>query len=135
MEVQLLMPNLASDHPKRVLLVDRSDDSRDVLRTVLERRGVEIYEAPSAHTGLEMLRQHHPDVIVLDLEAEAANDATVRAAYDNERASNPAEMVILGNLRQDQQATDQHIVRKPYHYGPLIQKIEQLVGQATAACQ
>lgn len=135
MEVQLLMPNLASDHPKRVLLVDQSDDSRDVLRTVLERRGVEIFEAPTARTGLEMLRQHHPDVIVLDLEAEAANDVTVRAAYDNERASNRAEMVILGNLRQDQQTADQHIVRKPYHYGPLIQKIEQLVGQATAACQ
>lgn len=134
MEVQLQMPNLALNHPglghpKRVLLVDKSDDSRDVIRTVLERRGVEIYEAPSARTGLELLREHRPDVVVLDLEADAAEDAQVRAAYDSELASNSAEMVILGNLRQDQLPTGKHVVRKPYHYGPLIQKIEQLVQQ------
>lgn len=138
MEVQLQMPDLALDHPavshpRRVLLVDRSDDSRDVIRTVLERRGVEILEAPSARTGLELLRRHRPDVVVLDLEAEAADDLQVRAAYDNELASNQAEMVILGNLREDQSCPDKHVLRKPYHYGPLIQMIEHLVRQSAVA--
>ena len=77
-----------------------------------------------------MLRQHRPDVVVLDLEAEAAEDVQIRAAYDSELASNPAEMVILGNLRQEQLPSDRHVVRKPYHYGPLIKKIERLVRQS-----
>ncbi len=138
MEVQLQMPDLAPDHTplrhaKRVLIVDRSDDSRDVIRTILERRGVEIYEALSARAGLEIVRQQRPDVIVLDLETDAADDVQVQAAYDDELATNKAEMVILGNLRRDQFHADRHLVRKPYHYGALIEKIEQLVSPGTAA--
>ncbi len=138
MEVQLKMPDLALDqsqptHSRRVLIVDQSDDSRDVIRMALERRGVEIFEAPSAQAGLEMLRLHRPDVVVLDLESEAAEDAQVCAAYDSELESHCAEMVILGNLRRDRRTTDKHVMRKPYHYGPLIQKIEQLVSQPSNA--
>ncbi len=137
MEVQLQMSNSVWDyaktgHTRRVLLVDQSADSRDVIRTVLERRGVEIFEAPSARSGLEILRQCHPDVVVLDLETDAAEDADIRDAYDDELSSHHAEMVILGNLRQDERTGDQHVVRKPYHYGPLIQKIEQLVQRRCA---
>lgn len=126
------MPNLAFDssqrtQPKRVLLVDRSDDARDVIRTILERRGVEIIEAPSARAGLDLLKLHRPQVVVLDLETEAADDDTIRAAFDDAAAAGQAEMVILGNLRRDSPARDKHVLSKPYHYGPLIEMIEELV--------
>ncbi len=131
------MPNLAPNQtsavtPKRVLIVDQSDDSRDVIRTILERRGVTIYEAPSARAGLDILRQQRPDVIVLDLETDAADDLQVQAQYNQELAHNRAEMVILGNMQRDPLLANRHIVRKPYHYGALIEKIEQLVRQTTA---
>ncbi len=137
MEVQLQMSKSACDHPgsghaRSVLLVDQSDDSRNVIRTVLERRGVEIFETPSARRGLEILRQYHPDVVVLDLETDAADDAQIRRDYDDEAASHQVEMVILGNLRQDSSAPDKHVIRKPYHYGPLIEKIEQLAQRRCA---
>jgi PleD family two-component response regulator len=127
MEVQPRMSDQSSDQPGRVLIVDRSEESRDVFRTVLERRGVEIYEAREARQGLEILRRLRPDVVVLDLEADAADDAAIQAAYGNELASHNAEMVVLGNLRRAGLFDDTHLVRKPYHYGPLIRKIEQLV--------
>ena len=132
------MQDLAPNHaplrqPRRVLIVDQSADSRDVIRTVLERRGVEIYEALTARAGLEILRQQHPDVIVMDLETDAADDVHVQAAYDNERAANKTEMVILGNMRRDQFPADRHLVQKPYHYGALIEKIEQLASRGTCA--
>ncbi len=126
-EVQLPMPNLDIDQRKRVLIVDQSADSRHVFRTVLERRGVQILEAPGARQGLEILRQQRPEVVILDLEAEAADDAAVRAAYDTEMAEHRAELVVLGNLRRSDMTADQHVVRKPYHYGPLIRKIEELI--------
>ncbi len=135
MEVQLHMPNSTltsprSDSDKRVLLVDQSDDSRDVLRTMLERRGVEIFEAPSAQAGLELARRHRPDVVVLDLEAQAADGREVASRPDHELETQAAEIVILGNLRRGDTGSSRHVVRKPYHYGPLIQMIEQLVSQS-----
>ncbi|MFO7905157.1 MAG: response regulator [Planctomycetota bacterium] len=125
----LVSAPLQSGSHKRVLLVDQSNDSRDVIRTVLERRGMEILEASSAGAGLEMLREHRPNVVVLDADAESADNPRLRTAYDHELASNQGEIVVLGNMDRDQMGSDKHLVRKPYHYGPLIQKIERLVSQ------
>ena len=69
----------------------------------------------------------HPAVVVLDLESVAAADTSLRAAYESELTSHRAELVVLGNLRRCDVAAAQHLVRKPYHYGPLIRKIEQLI--------
>ena len=99
---------------------------------MLDRRGVEILEAPSTRAGLELFRTHKPSVIVLDWEAESARGSSSQSDWDQEMASQPAEMVILGNLRQDEQPGRRHVVRTPYHYGPLIQMIEQLVQHQSA---
>jgi PleD family two-component response regulator len=129
------MPDYVPDHRKRVLIVDPSADSRSVLRTVLERRGVRILEAFGARQGLDIVRQQRPEVVVLDWELAVAEDPSVRAAYRSELAGHGAELVILGNLRRSDLGADQHVVRKPYHYGPLIRKIEQLIEQSTDAVQ
>jgi CheY-like chemotaxis protein len=125
------MPTPSTHQPKTVLIVDQSDDSRDVLRTILARRGVGIYEAPEARQGLELLRRHRPEIVVLDLEAVAADDDEVCAAFQAEMKVRPAEMVVLGNLRDCRCSRPTHLVRKPYHYGPLIRKIEQLIERST----
>jgi CheY-like chemotaxis protein len=124
------MPDLALDQRKRVLIVDQSEDSRSVFRTALERRGVRILEAPGARQGLEIVREQRPEVVILDLESAAADDTSIRAAYARELTTHPAELVVLGNLRRCDLAADQHVVRKPYHYGPLIRKIEQLIERS-----
>lgn len=129
------MPNAlftepAAPCPKRVLLVDQSDDARDVIRTILERRGVEIFEAPTARAGLELMRPLQPHVIVLDLETPGALNNYRSSGTDQELAGQQAEIVILGNLRRDQQPSRQHVVRTPYHYGPLIQMIEELARRS-----
>ena len=113
--------------PARVLIVDRSADSRNVLRTILERSGLEILEAPGARQGLELLRHHDPAVVVLDLEAYDADNAAVRTAYESESLHRHTELVILGNFRPSNHVDDPHRVPKPYHFGPLVRKIEQLV--------
>lgn len=128
------MPRLLSDYPdsytpQRVLLVDQSDDCRDVIRTVLERRGMQILETSNAGAGLKMLREHRPHVVVLDADTEAADNPTVRTAYHRELAAIEGNMLVLGNIKRDDATSDQHQVWKPYHYGPLIERIEQLVGE------
>jgi CheY-like chemotaxis protein len=126
MEVLQLMQSSNKQCSARVLIVDESQDSRDVFRTILERRGVRMLEAPEARRGLEILREQHPEVVVLDLESCAADEAEFQTAYGAEVESTNATLVVLGNLLTDV-ASGSHVVHKPYHYGPLIRKIEQLV--------
>jgi DNA-binding NtrC family response regulator len=112
----------------RVLIVDQSRDSRDVLRTALERRGIQIIEAAEARHGAALAREYHPEVIVLDLESESADDEQVRDQFDAASRDHHANLVVLGQSRRYEQALPkERIMSKPYHYAPLVHTIEQLL--------
>lgn len=113
-----------------VVIVDDSSESREVLRAALERRGLTIFEASEARQGLSLVRRHHPHVVVLDLDATDAHEETVQAEYAAESAAADVPLVILGRAREySPKLPDDRVVAKPYHYAPLIRKIEQLVEQ------
>jgi CheY-like chemotaxis protein len=120
-------------HPS-VLIVDQSEDTREVLRAALERRGVQILEAAEARQGIDLARRHHPEVIVLDLECEAADDSDVQAEYDAEAREGTGALVVLGKARRyEDKLPSDRILPKPYHYAPLIRTIERLLDTAKAA--
>jgi DNA-binding response OmpR family regulator len=111
-----------------VLIVDPCLESREVLRTVLERRGVQIYEASEGRRGLELARRHHPGVIVMDMETVPPSDAETRAGYGAESRAHHSSLVMLASARRDTAGLpDGRVVPKPYHYGPLIRTIEELL--------
>lgn len=114
-----------------VLIVDRQEETRQVLRTVLERRGLQILEATRADHGLELARHFHPDLIVMDVELQAASAPDISAGFEAETAANDTPVILLGSVRQvsGRLATSQTLP-KPYHYGLLIRKIEELLAKA-----
>jgi len=115
------------------LIVDQSEDTREVLRAALERRGVQTLAATGARQGIQLARQHHPQVIVLDMEADSAADEHVQDQYDAESRDHDARLVVLGRTsRYHRTLPKDRIVSKPYHYAPLIRTIERLLsGSAT----
>jgi DNA-binding response OmpR family regulator len=123
------------DSQPSVLIVDHSDDTREVLQTALRRRGWRILSAGQAQAGLELARRHRPDLIVLDLELDdlGADDFSARFAEQSRTHGTP--LVMLGSGR-DQPSVgarrttlpEGELVPKPYHYGPLIRRIEELLG-------
>ncbi|MDA1049927.1 MAG: response regulator [Planctomycetota bacterium] len=122
-----------------VLIVDRSEETRDVLRTILEARGVNILEAKQGAEGLELLREQHPGVVVLDLEVDEGDSAGLRGAFEDESRRHESSLVMLGRVVNanrsegvDEMRDTRHIIEKPYHYGPLIRTIEQLLQQHEA---
>jgi len=128
-----LLTKQLSSRPKRqartVLIIDQSEDSRQVLRTALERRGFEIIETRTAGDGLELVRSCHPQLVVLDLEAVPLDDPSIRVEIDLETEISQTPIVILGNIHKNEAILPHcSIVQKPYHYGPLIRKIEQIVA-------
>ncbi|MBB6628362.1 response regulator [Nocardioides sp. KIGAM211] len=54
--------------PNRVVIVDDTEDLRDLLRLALSRGGFEVIaEAGDGREAIEVVRTHRPDVILLDL--------------------------------------------------------------------
>lgn len=123
-----MLAQQVSKRPCTVLVIDQSEDTRQVLRTALERRGIRIIETQTANDGLELVKSHHPELVVLDLEAIPADDLSLRETIDLETESRQTPVVILGNIHKNEALLPHcSVVRKPYHYGPLIRKIEQMV--------
>jgi two-component system chemotaxis response regulator CheY len=58
----------------KILVVDDEHYMRKVVRTMLMSIGVrEVYEAPDGPAGLELIRAHVPDVVILDWEMPGLN--------------------------------------------------------------
>jgi DNA-binding response OmpR family regulator len=111
------------------LVVDRCEETREVLQTVLQRSAVQILATGLPHRGLELARRHHPDLIVLDLELADPASASLGPLLEESR-QNATPVVLLGRARRGSPvcpAADR--LSKPYHYGPLIRKIEQLLNR------
>ena len=53
---------------KKILVADDRAISRELVRSVLESCGYEVYEAADGVEALEQAHQVHPDVIILDLQ-------------------------------------------------------------------
>lgn len=114
---------------RSVLIVDRSEENRTVLRTALERQGVRILEATQADQGLTMARSHLPDLIVVDLELGSIDQPTFTHDLAEANPRHQTPLIVLGSMRRPGGAasSEQH-VSKPYHYAPLIRRIESLLG-------
>lgn len=109
-----------------VLIVDGSEDTREVLRTALERRGWRTFSAAEPTEAAELARRHQPDLIVLDLELDADQTESFRETLPRDERGEGPRFILIGTARA---AFDRGIpgrwVSKPYHFAPLIRTIEE----------
>jgi CheY-like chemotaxis protein len=113
------------------MIVDDSPESRDVLSTALARRGATTPEAQRPEEAVRLAKLHKPDLIVLDTDSDQSaggrRTSELRAAA--QLSHTPID--ILGTLCPLAGGNSAgEIFAKPYHYAPLIRKIEELLGAA-----
>jgi DNA-binding NtrC family response regulator len=60
-----------------ILVIDDEQGIRDLLGTLLRRKGYDVVLAESGRKGLELFRQARPDLIVLDLKMPEMDGLTV----------------------------------------------------------
>jgi DNA-binding response OmpR family regulator len=113
-----------------VLIVDRPRESRDLLRSVLAHRGAEVLEAGGYTHGAELAADERPDLIVVDAETKPYEvDGVSAARLAAAAARNACPIVVLGTFRRGASPLPTgEFVAKPYHYGALIRRIEELLG-------
>lgn len=61
----------------KILVIDDEQSIRDLLNTLLRRKGYDVVLAESGRKGLELFRRERPDVVVLDLKMPGMDGLTV----------------------------------------------------------
>jgi DNA-binding response OmpR family regulator len=75
-----------------ILVIDDEPGIRDLLDTLLSRKGYDVVLADSGQKGLEVFLRARPDVIVLDLKKPGMDGLTVLQQI---RRLNPTQPVII----------------------------------------
>jgi CheY-like chemotaxis protein len=82
----------------KVLVIDDDQDFRVSVRSVLETRGYEVFEAGSGHEGLRQVLEHKPDVILLDIMMETSVEGygvTHALKYQDEYAAHSRVPIFM----------------------------------------
>ncbi len=92
---------LQQPDPLRVVIIDDTDDLRELMRIALVRGGMQVVgEAGDGAAGIEIVRIHSPDVVLLDLSMPVMDGLTALPAI---RAMVPhARIIVLSGFGASQ---------------------------------
>jgi DNA-binding response OmpR family regulator len=118
-----------------ILLIEDNRDYAATLSANLEREGYEVSVAPTGVEGLEMAKQSHPDLIILDLMLPAMSGFTVLQRLRDEGRDAPVLiMTALGTeeekLRGFGLGADDYVV-KPCGLLEILARVRALLKRST----
>lgn len=110
---------------ERVLVVDEVTDTAEVLRAVLEPRGLTVNRVRRLELAAPAVDENRPAVLILDAEALNGASPATRGGW---RA---VPQVIIGTVRVADETTEpvanRRVLRKPFQFAELVQAVESLI--------
>ena len=103
---------------RRVVIVEDSRDSREMLRFLLEHAGHEVYEANDGPGGVQTILETGPDLALIDVGLPGLDGYEVARRVRADRAGRAVRLVALTghSLPEDQERSagagfDAHLVK------------------------
>jgi PAS domain S-box-containing protein len=96
-------PSRAKPPPMRLILIEDNADAARTLGLLLQWAGHEVHIAHDGRTGIELVRESQPDVVLLDIGLPGMNGFEVARAL---RCITPARLVAMTGYARDPSACD-----------------------------
>jgi two-component system cell cycle response regulator DivK len=119
---------------KRILVVEDTEDNRQILRDLLSAAGYDLLEAVDGESGVAMATREKPDLILMDIQLPAIDgyEATRRIKADPALRHIPVIAVTSYALSGDEEKTraagcDGYIA-KPFSPRQLLGKVREFLG-------
>lgn len=119
---------------KKILVVEDDDETRELLRMALARRGYAVFTAEDGVAGFEEVIRQRPDLIVTDISMPAADGAhLVRRVRDTPEVAETPILITTGfgtgnatfTLSQGANAYEP----KPINPDSFMATVERLIGK------
>ena len=122
---------------KRVLAVDDNADIRDLIAFVLRRENYEVSTAPDGISGLEIIKETKPDLIILDVVMPEFSGYDVLEAVRSDKSSKIRNIpVLMITSKSSTDDIDQALelgatsyIVKPFRPAKLVTKVKSLLGE------
>jgi len=119
---------------KRILVVEDTEDNRQIIRDLLTSAGYEMIEAITGEEGVALAAQHKPDLILMDIQLPVIDgyEATRRIKAIPELRAIPVIAVTSYALAGDEQKTRDAgcdgYVAKPFSPRQLLAKVREFLA-------
>jgi CheY-like chemotaxis protein len=118
------------ENPVRVLVVEDSDDQRDLLRAYFEKAGCAVVTVKNAEEAIPSYQQTEPDLAVVDLVLPGMDGW---ALVERLRADVPdCAIVVTSVLDARKYPVAQAILPKPFTRAQILQVLADTVPRWTA---
>ena len=105
---------------QRILVIDDDPETAKLVRLWYRDRSFEILDAPNGETGLRMVAEHSPDLILLDLKMPGLDGMAVARRLQQDPATSEIPMILLTACRDTETKVEafaagaQDYITKPF---------------------
>jgi two-component system cell cycle response regulator DivK len=123
---------------KRILVVEDTEDNRQILRDLLSSAGFELIEAHDGEAGVAMAGEHLPDLILMDFQLPLLDgyEATRRLKVNSATRHIPVIAVtsyaLSGDEAKAMQVGCSGYIAKPFSPRELLKKVRELLADTDA---
>jgi DNA-binding response OmpR family regulator len=119
---------------KTILIVDDDMELSDGLRAVLEKHSYRVFQARDGQQGKQMVYQHHPDLVILDMMMPRMGGYPVLEHFKG-KADAPPIIMITANEGSRHKAYAEYLgvidyIRKPFAMERLLESVERGLNAA-----
>jgi DNA-binding response OmpR family regulator len=124
---------------KTILVVDDDVELSDGLRVVLEKQGHRVIQARDGQQGKQMVYQHHPDLVILDMMMPRMGGYPVLEHFRG-KTDAPPIIMITANEGSRHKAYAEYLgvidyIRKPFAMERLLESVERGLNAAAQRSQ
>ncbi len=114
---------------KTILVVDDDHELSDGLKVVLERQGHRVLQARDGQQGKQMIYQHRPDLVILDMMMQRMGGYPVLEHF-RDKGDAPPFIMITANEGSRHKAYAEWLgvvdyIRKPFAMERLLEAVEK----------
>ena len=119
---------------KKVLVADDKDTGRELVRTVLEKSGHQVFEASDGEQAVAEARRIHPDLIILDIHMPGLDGFEVieKLRREDGFAATPIIALTASAMMGDRERAIASgftgYITKPIRLGALRAEVERLLA-------
>jgi DNA-binding response OmpR family regulator len=122
---------------KTILVVDDDMELCDGLRVVLEKHGHRVIQARDGQQGKQLVYQHHPDLVILDMMMPRMGGYPVLEHF-RDKPDAPPIIMITANEGSRHKAYAEYLgvvdyIRKPFAMERLLESVEKGLNRSQEA--
>ncbi len=128
-----------ADGKKTILIVDDDYELSDGIRAVLETQGHRVLQARDGQQGKNLIYQHHPDLVILDMMMQRMGGYPVLEHF-RDKPDAPPIIMITANEGSRHKAYAEYLgvvdyIRKPFAMERLLDAVQRGLAQSRPGSQ